>query len=698
MRDARTATAYRHVFALLLFTVLAFIIYSDTFHAGWHLDDTPNILKNGRLHINDLCFDTLARTFFARAGTNRFFRPLPSLSFALNWYAGRDNPFGYHMVNTAIHAATAFLVYLVIFHLLQTPALKKRYGPEDAIAVALLGALLWEAHPIQTQAVVYIVQRMAQMAALFYAAGLLAYLKARMTRVTPARVFWGIMTALFFICSVMSKENAVVFPLTLLIVESVFFDGKLLSRRWLMVWACLAGVVAVCGVYLFAGGNLLFFLGGYAGRPFTLAQRLMTEPRIVMFYLSQILYPLPSRLSICHDVTLSTSLVHPWTTLASVIMIAALIWFAFRYKKRFPLLSFALLFYFINHIVESSIIGLELVFEHRNYLPTLFLFAPAAALACTGLTRYRESSRVVFRLLVVCIVTVVTGLGLFTYERNRAWEDELTLWHDALMKAPGSSRPAVNLAVALAWREGATRRDEEVAMALFAGAIGKQQARTRMDAEIYGNMAILYDRAGEYEKAVTFFGKALKIDPASLKTRHDMVKSLIRLGRWETALFQSGLLIEKAAGHVNADYYDTRGFILLHMGRFKEALACFQTALRLDPYKKPLIMAHTGYALSRTGAYARAEWFYKLAQSKKPLRIETFFLLIENSVRAGDKQAAARYARILLSRFDTFSIFKELKTAGGSYSSLPLSKAIIGPVIKEAFYGIGKEAEQMGVF
>jgi uncharacterized membrane protein len=105
---------------------------------------------------------------------------------------------------------------------------------------------------------------------------------------------------------------------------------------------------------------------------------MLTEPRIVLFYLSQIFYPVPGRLSIVHDVQLSRSLLEPWTTLPAILVVLGLIGFGIWQLRKRPMLSFAVLFFFLNHTVESSIIGLELIYEHRNYLPSLFLFAPVA--------------------------------------------------------------------------------------------------------------------------------------------------------------------------------------------------------------------------------------------------------------------------------------------------------------------------------
>ncbi|MDA8404610.1 MAG: hypothetical protein M0Z56_10520, partial [Desulfobacteraceae bacterium] len=171
-------------FSFFLLSFLVFIIYSNTFNASWQMDDRPNIVDNPGLRIDNLMPDSLWGTFFANQGkTHALFRPLPCLTFALNWYAGRDNPFGYHVVNLGLHIATAWALYLLMMRLLAV--LKNSRDKIDSNGsvtsgnVALLAALLWAVNPIQTQAVTYIVQRMAIMETLFYVMGMTAFVQAR---------------------------------------------------------------------------------------------------------------------------------------------------------------------------------------------------------------------------------------------------------------------------------------------------------------------------------------------------------------------------------------------------------------------------------------------------------------------------------------------------------------------------------------
>ena len=165
------------------------------------------------------------------------------------------------------------------------------------------------------------------------------------------------------------------------------WSEKATIREWFKIhkrilMTILIAFIGLTAVYLYfrQGGHLFSFLGGYQKRVFTLEQRLLTEPRVIWFYLSLLFYPIPSRLSLVHDFAISQSLLEPVTTLISVLAIVALLLGATVYARRWPLIAFCVIFFFLNHLIESTILPLELVFEHRNYIPSMLLFLPLAIL------------------------------------------------------------------------------------------------------------------------------------------------------------------------------------------------------------------------------------------------------------------------------------------------------------------------------
>ena len=206
--------------APVLLLVLILLIYSNTFNAAWQMDDHPNITDNHRLHITELNHDNILTSLFANPRASKFgelYRPVACLSFGLNWYFGKDHVFGYHLVNIMVHFIVALLLYLTIRALFDSPRLKGRYVGRRHV-IALLTAVIWAAHPIQTQAVTYIVQRMASLAALFYVLGIYLFLKGRLSGNLKRQYIYYLACLVSWLAACLSKENAFLLPLSLLLV------------------------------------------------------------------------------------------------------------------------------------------------------------------------------------------------------------------------------------------------------------------------------------------------------------------------------------------------------------------------------------------------------------------------------------------------------------------------------------------------
>ena len=226
-------------FALLLTLIL--LVYSNTFNASWHFDDYPNINKNPRIKITNLKPGTILQTFVAsRDGGlylgRKVYRPVACLTLALNWYVGQDNVLGYHVVNISIHLITAFILFLTMLRLFSTPNLQGKYTGSEYF-IALLAATLWAINPIQTQAVTYIVQRMASMAAMFYILSIYFYLRGRLSALPKDRIRLYLFCGISFLLAIGSKENALTLPLALIVLEIIFFQDVTRPRaRRFLLW------------------------------------------------------------------------------------------------------------------------------------------------------------------------------------------------------------------------------------------------------------------------------------------------------------------------------------------------------------------------------------------------------------------------------------------------------------------------------
>ena len=226
-----------------------------------------------------------------------------------------------------------------------------------------------------------------------------------------------------------------------------------------------------------------------------------------------------------HDIPISTSLLHPWTTLPAIGIIIALIMGGFYLLRKRPLIGFAVIFFFMNHVIESTIIPLELVYEHRNYLPSMFLFVPIAAGFIALLNYYRNKQKVIFGSLCFFIVALILSLGSGTYIRNMVWANEKVFWEDAMAKAPGLARPPHNLA----WDYYEKNGEYTKALLLYKKALELESPfilNSKVPSLI--NIANIYHKKGDYKKAVAYGKEALSIDPDSKKARYNLTLSLIK--------------------------------------------------------------------------------------------------------------------------------------------------------------------------
>lgn len=668
----------RKTIALLLLLALIFLVYSNTFDTAWHMDDLPNITQNSRLHLKKLGADEIAATFFANpvpGKNNQLYRPVACLTFALNWYFGQQDVRGYHMVNITIHFLVAFLLYLTVLSVFNTPNLAKRFLGNQHF-IALLTATLWAVNPVQTQAVDYIVQRMTMLAALFYLLCIYLYIKARMSNSPAYRGMIFAACIISYFLAMGSKENAAILPLGLLLVEAVFFQdpGRPEPMKRIFWYAVASGVfVFLTAILFFLKGDLFSFLNGYAARPFSLGQRLLTEPRILIFYLSQLFLPLAGRLSIQHDVVISTSMVAPWTTLPAIVLVFLLIGFGVLSIKNRPLAAFGVLFFFLNQLIESTVLPLELLFEHRSYLPSLFVFFPVAAGAKRLLDYLVKRHRGVFRLMAFCIVLVLMGLGLSTHTRNRVWATQKSLWEDAMVKAPKSARPYQNVAD-FHMKAG----NYDLALSLYHKALELYDPKPKQSlATSLNNSGIIYTKMEQYDRAIRYYEKALGVYPGHEKTLHNLVVALVQVGKWSQASQYADVLLSK---YYYPSYLNLKGFILLKQNRPAAAVPYLINALKISPDSRNAAV-NLAMAFSRTERFEAAERILERMNKRSPADTTILLCQVENSLRAGEKSKAARFIDSLFSVCQVTTLKTLLAGLPGFDRQVPYSTALLAPVI-----------------
>ncbi|MBW2466109.1 MAG: tetratricopeptide repeat protein, partial [Deltaproteobacteria bacterium] len=497
----------------LILTVL--LIYSSNLDGPFILDDF-RIQTNPQIQIDNLTLQNLVKAGFESSpGT----RPIAHISFALNYFFHGFDTRGYHLVNIAIHALTAIFLYLFIQTTLNLPLLKPKY--DGFYLLPFAAALLWAVHPLQTQSVTYIIQRMNSMAGMFYILSFYFYIKGRITEKTWQNGVLFLSSLTSGLLALGSKEIAATLPFFIFLYEWYFLqdlDSNWLKKQIVPVFILLLTVALLVMLYL--GENPIgYILNSYSKREFTLTQRLLTESRVIIFYVSLLLFPHPGRLNLDHDFVLSTGIGTPFTTLLSALFLLIILIVSVGSAKKHRLFSFCILWFLGNLVIESSVIGLEIIFEHRNYLPSMMLVLLGLVLIYSILKHPYP------KLIALCLIVLLCSY--WTFERNKMWNDKVVFWGDCVGKSPQKARPHNNLGVALAAQD---RTDE---------AIKHYKKTIEIDPQFgkaFNNLGNAYQKSGKYEEARALYEKALEIIPDNPKIHVNMGIALAKLGQLEEAL------------------------------------------------------------------------------------------------------------------------------------------------------------------
>jgi tetratricopeptide (TPR) repeat protein len=377
-------TSFRLSFALLASLCLAIAVYWPGLSGDFLFDDNPHIVRNELVQIDSLSPKDLWQAWNSSPVSFPNSRPLAMLTFGVNHAVSGLSPFAFKSTNLAFHLLTG-LVLFAVFRRLGTMFLQfegRNAGPDTVAWWAWLTATLWLLHPLNLSPVLLSVQRMTLLSTLCVLQGLLVYLIGRQ-RLSTSRshgllLVWS--TPIFAAFGLLAKENALLLPLLLFVMEWTLLRFRGLdarASRQLRFFFVVVTALPILGavIYLLTHPGYL----GYTGRPFDLTERVLTQTRVLWFYVRLLLSPDISAMGLFHDdVVISRGLLQPWTTLAAVLALLGTTLAALALRKRLPLLAFSVLFFLAGHALESTVIPLELVYEHRNYLPAV---APLFALA-----------------------------------------------------------------------------------------------------------------------------------------------------------------------------------------------------------------------------------------------------------------------------------------------------------------------------
>jgi len=436
---------------LLLATVFA---YLPGLNGPFLLDDFGSVSALGDFGGVTDWVTFKAFVFGGHAGPTG--RPLSLLTFLIDANDWPADAWAFKRTNLVIHLLNGVLLGVLVSRILRI----LNYSKQDARWIALVSVGVWLLHPFLVSTTLYVVQRMAQLSTLFVLAGLIGHLYGRAFISSNAPKAYTVMTlslGLFTLLAVLSKENGILLPLLIGVIEITVFAARqnpsaVLNRYW--TWAfVIAPCVIVC-LYLIRIALTQNFFDITPPRDFSIYERVLTQPRILIDYLQNWFLPKLYTVGVFQDhFPKSTGLFSPITTVLSVFLHVTIISISLLNRRKWPLFALAVLFFYVSHVLESSVINLELYFEHRNYMPVAFLFLPLIA---TLRTRARAQ---VFIAVALTGMIILTG---FTRYSASVWADYSSMVEVAAWKAPMSPRAQGQYAADL---YNAKRYDESLLVA-----------------------------------------------------------------------------------------------------------------------------------------------------------------------------------------------------------------------------------------
>lgn len=533
---------------LLGILALGAFAYANSLHGAFAFDDRIEIRDN--VAIRDL--GTFLGPAGYRAYPNRF---VGYATFALNYRLGGLDPFGYHLVNLAIHLLASLLVYRLVRQILRTPRVRASSLASSPGAIAFVAAALFATHPLGTQAVTYIVQRLTSLTALLYLLTVSLYLAWRLAD-APGRgstLRRGLLLAsmlLSALLAVRTKEIAFTLPATLVLIEWLLFPPGGV-RRWIGIApvALVALLIPLSWVDLGGTATQVAASADRVTRLLTSVSRvdyLRTQSVVLCEYLRLLAWP--SGQNIDHDIPIYTSTLAP-RVLLSLTVLAGLaglaVWAAWgtgrssgrRLDPAWRVVALGIGWFFVTLAVESSVIPIvDVIYEHRAYLPSVGVFMGVAVLVGRGFQKAAPAAAP--RLTVLTGIALSLLLGSITLQRNAVWADPVSLWSDAVGKSPNKARPHQNLGES-------------------------------------------FDAMGRLDEAEREFRRAVEIQPGSITARTSLATVLQKSGRLGEAEAEYVAALDLDPGHVPAIF--NLADILWRSGRREEAATLYRRLLEVGP-------------------------------------------------------------------------------------------------------------------
>ena len=567
---------------LMAITAALLIFYSNSFTTDWHYDDFHHIKENINIRkISNIPLFFKDPSTFSRNPQTAMYRPLLMTTHAINYQLGlltsRDgyNVVWYHVTNFLFHLLASMAIFYVVLYLFKNRLSIEGINP---ILTATFAGLLFGLHTINTETVVYLSSRSSVMASIFIFWAFFLYMLS--VDAGKTRVGILLLSSFFFLGGLMSKEIAITLPAMFLYYEFLFNNKWMRERSNSSILSTLAVRMAPFGIvagsylwvrHLLLSENLISQVtskGGTKAAP-NLTAQLATQSRVWIHYIKAWLWP--TSLSIDKPFKVSGGF-GEFKVIVSLIIIALIIFLALWVRKKHPLVTFGILWFF-TALLPTSLFRLNIVAnDHRLYLPGLgatLVFCYVAALLARHYVQLGGKRLKIFA--TICIATLLF-MGLGTYKRNMAFATKETMWRDVILKDSKSVRGYNNLGI---YYEQQGELDKAIKY------YSKTVQLAPMFPNPYINLGNVYHKKKDFAKAEKFMKKALSLDPKSALASYNLGNILRESGKTKEAVGAY-----KRALQLNPRYIEAANNLanIYFKGRnFSEAIKYYRQALFIDP-------------------------------------------------------------------------------------------------------------------
>lgn len=573
--------ARRPAVCLLVIAVIGLLAYSNTFHVPFVFDDEPAITDNPLIkNLGHFLSQPEGHAYNPR-------RYVAYLTFAINYRIGGLDVTGYHAFNIVVHLINAFLVFALARLSFRTPFLKESDLAPFSGVIACFAALFFVVHPVQTQAVTYIVQRMTSLATLFSLASLCLYARWRLDP-ESGNTLWNKTSFLYasslvaLVLAMKTKEIAFTIPVLIALYDRFFFGTT--RTRYLVPVLLTLLIIPLSLLHVDRPvGEILSDVSAVTRVKSHLSrwEYLMTQLTVIVTYLRLLALPVHQNLDYDFPVArefLSGSVLGSALLLLAIVSGGVCLYLRSRPERKTPLpelrlVSYGIAWFFIALLVESSIIPIsDVMFEHRIYLPSVGVFLALGVGAAAACVRFGSGAPRLRTGVVGAMFGTVIVLAILTFARNDTWRDAVRLWSDVVEKSPGKARAHYNLGLA-----NDRKGNPEEALKHYVTSI----ALDPYNGKAHDNLGTLLAKQGREPEAIGEFRTALELNPDDAAAHNNLGNVFAKLERWEDALTEYRRALAADPEHVEA--YFNMGRAYERKGDFERATRAYSAALQLDP-------------------------------------------------------------------------------------------------------------------